>query len=208
MDLKVKDLIYRKDKIMPKEVCNYFIDLFKQNIEKTQKEASTKHIVNEGSVYKLDNFKSLDLSKLYKNNPEIEKAKNLAFRYIEMMILNYTQYLKINISPVINNAWWTTTANIRVMRYQEGEQILDHLDVNKRNRAACTINLNEDYEGGDFSFFSGKELYTLKTGDSIFFPAEPIFIHGTKKVTKGIRYSINCFLYNESQNKECCGSRQ
>lgn len=208
MDLKVKDLIYRKDKIMPKEVCNYFIDLFKNNIDKTSKEASTKHIINEGLAYKLDNFKSLDLSKLYKDSPEIEKAKNLAFKYIEMMILNYTQHLKINISPVINNAWWTTTANIRVMRYQEGEQILDHLDVNKRNRAACTINLNEDYEGGEFSFFSGKELYTLKTGDSIFFPAEPIFIHGTKKITKGIRYSINCFLYNESQNKECCGSQQ
>jgi len=208
MDLKVKDLIYRKNNIMPKEVCNYFINLFENNIEKTLREASTKHIVNEGLAYKLDNFKSLDLSKLYKDSPEIEKAKNLAFKYIEMMILNYTQHLKINISPVINNAWWTTTANIRVMRYQEGEQILDHLDVNKRNRAACTINLNEDYEGGEFSFFSGKELYTLKTGDSIFFPAEPIFIHGTKKITKGIRYSINCFLYNESQNKECCGSQQ
>ena len=208
MDLKVKDLIYRKNNIMPKEVCNYFINLFENNIEKTLREASTKHIVNEDLAYKLDNFKSLDLSKLYKDSPEIEKAKNLAFKYIEMMILNYTQYLKINISPVINNAWWTTTANIRVMRYQEGEQILDHLDVNKRNRAACTINLNEDYKGGEFSFFSGKQLYTLKTGDSIFFPAEPIFIHGTKKITKGIRYSINCFLYNESQNKECCGSQQ
>ena len=207
MDLKIKNLIYRKDSIMPKEVCNYFIDLFKSNFEKTKKEASTKLIVNEGSVYKLDNFKSLDLSKLYKDNPEIEKAKNLAFRYIEMMILNYTQYLKINISPVINNAWWTTTANIRVMRYREGEQILDHLDVNKRNRAACTINLNEGYEGGEFSFFSGKELYNLKTGDSVMFPAEPIFIHGTKKVTKGTRYSINCFLYNKDQDRDCCSGK-
>jgi len=194
MDLKVKDLIYRKNNIMPKEVCNYFINLFKQNIEKTQKEASTKHIVNEGSAYKLDNFKSLDLSKLYKDNPEIEKAKNLAFRYIEMMILNYTQFLKINITPVIGNSWWTTTANIRVMRYREGEQILDHLDVNKRNRAACTINLNEDYEGGEFRFFDGQIKEVFKTGDAMIFPAEPIWIHGTEPITKGTRYAVNCFL--------------
>ena len=27
------------------------------------------------------------------------------------------------------------------------------------------------------------------------FPAEPIWIHGTEPITKGVRYSINCFLY-------------
>jgi len=27
------------------------------------------------------------------------------------------------------------------------------------------------------------------------FPAEPIWIHGTEPITKGIRYSINCFLH-------------
>ena len=126
MNLKIKDLIYRKDKIMPEKVCQYFIDFFKNNIEKTGKEASKKLIEGEPISYQLDN-------------------------------------------------------------------------VNRRNRAACTINLNEDYEGGEFSFFSGKELYTFKTGDSIIFPAEPIFIHGTKKIKKGTRYSINCFLYNINQ---------
>tara|TARA_R110000803_G_scaffold204717_1_gene270941 strand:- start:1 stop:639 length:639 start_codon:yes stop_codon:yes gene_type:complete len=199
MNLKIKDLIYRKDKIMPEKVCQYFIDFFKNNIEKTGKEASKKLIEGEPISYQLDNFKCLHLNNLSEKNPEIEQAKNLAFKYIEMMILNYTQFLKINISSAINSEWFTTTSNIRIIRYKEGEQILDHLDVNRRNRAACTINLNEDYEGGEFSFFSGKELYTFKTGDSIIFPAEPIFIHGTKKIKKGTRYSINCFLYNIDQ---------
>jgi hypothetical protein len=26
------------------------------------------------------------------------------------------------------------------------------------------------------------------------FPAEPVWIHGTEPITKGARYSINCFL--------------
>ena len=39
------------------------------------------------------------------------------------------------------------------------------------------------------------------------FPAEPIFIHGTKKITKGTRYRINCFLYNKDQDRDCCGSK-
>ena len=28
------------------------------------------------------------------------------------------------------------------------------------------------------------------------FPAEPIWIHGTEPITKGTRYSINCFLHD------------
>ena len=26
------------------------------------------------------------------------------------------------------------------------------------------------------------------------FPAEPVWIHGTEPITKGARYTINCFL--------------
>ena len=36
---------------------------------------------------------------------------------------------------------------------------------------------------------------TLKTGEAMIFPAEPIWIHGTEPVTEGSRYSINCFLH-------------
>jgi len=29
------------------------------------------------------------------------------------------------------------------------------------------------------------------------FPAEPIWIHGTEPITKGTRYTINCFLHSK-----------
>jgi predicted 2-oxoglutarate/Fe(II)-dependent dioxygenase YbiX len=61
-------------------------------------------------------------------------------------------------------------------------------------RASCTLNLNENYEGGDFRFFNGKLKEKFKTGDAMIFPAEPIWIHGTEPITKGARYSVNCFL--------------
>ena len=38
------------------------------------------------------------------------------------------------------------------------------------------------------------KIYIYKTGDAMIFPAEPIWIHGTEPITKGIRYSVNCFL--------------
>lgn len=201
MDLKIKELIYRKDKIMPKDVCNYFINLFENHGDKLDIEGSEKYVKGKPVTYEKDNFKCFNLTSHQGEDEEIDKAKHLAFRYIEIMILNYTQFLKINVCPVINSRWWSTTSNIRILKYGVGEQIKDHLDVSHKNRASCTINLNEDYEGGEFSFFSGKKLYTFKTGDSIIFPAEPIFVHGTKKITKGTRYSINCFLHQSPYYK-------
>jgi len=57
-----------------------------------------------------------------------------------------------------------------------------------------SINLKDDYEGGEFRFFDGQIKEVFKTGDAMLFPAEPIWIHGTEPITKGTRYSINCFL--------------
>ena len=75
-----------------------------------------------------------------------------------------------------------------------GQLIKDHTDVGGTNRGSLTINLNEDYEGGEFRFFGGELKLSLKTGEAMLFPAEPIWIHGTEPVTKGARYAINCFL--------------
>jgi predicted 2-oxoglutarate/Fe(II)-dependent dioxygenase YbiX len=44
----------------------------------------------------------------------------------------------------------------------------------------------------DFLMVKLKEKF--KTGDAMIFPAEPIWIHGTEPITKGVRYSVNCFL--------------
>jgi predicted 2-oxoglutarate/Fe(II)-dependent dioxygenase YbiX len=111
------------------------------------------------------------------------------------MVLNYTQYLKINITTAIVSDYMQKTNNIRIMRYKEGQEIKDHLDIgNLNHRASCTINLNLNYEGGEFSFFSSKHLLNLKEGEGIIFPAEQIWIHGVRPVTKGTRYAINCFL--------------
>jgi predicted 2-oxoglutarate/Fe(II)-dependent dioxygenase YbiX len=85
---------------------------------------------------------------------------------------------------------------VRILKYDKGQFIKDHCDVNGSIRASCTLNLNEDYEGGEFRFFNGQIKHSFKTGDAMIFPAEPIWIHGTEPITKGARYSINCFLHS------------
>jgi predicted 2-oxoglutarate/Fe(II)-dependent dioxygenase YbiX len=58
------------------------------------------------------------------------------------------------------------------------------------------VNLNEDYEGGDFVFFNpfNKEeiihSVSLKKGNVLMFPSNFLYPHSVKPITKGTRYSI------------------
>jgi len=194
MNLKITDLIFRQNNLVPKDKCKYFIDIFEKYKDKSSFERSLKYTKEKNNKIVIDNFKCLNLSNFYKIDDEIKKAADLASFYISLMILNYTNFLKVNISEFITDRYINLTSNIRILKYSVGEQIIDHLDVNPFNRASCTLNLNEEYTGGEFTFFSGKHIETFKTGDGMIFPAEPIWIHGTKPVLSGTRYSINCFL--------------
>lgn len=194
MNLKIKDLIFRQKNLVPKDKCKYFIDIFEKYKNLSGFEGSLKYIEEVKKNERVeDNFKCLNLSNLYEIK-EIKEAADLASFYISLMVLNYTNFLKVNISKFITDKYINITSNIRILKYSVGEQIMDHLDVNHFNRASCTLNLNEEYTGGEFTFFSGKHIETFKTGDGMIFPAEPIWIHGTKPVLSGTRYAINCFL--------------
>ena len=192
--LDIRQLIYRKEKLITKNQCAYFIDFFEKHVDKSTTEESIKYKVEGEIKREEDNFLSLNLSRLY-NEPGFKEIADIAFSLISTMVLNYTQYLKINITTAIVFDYMQKTNNIRIMRYKEGQEIKDHLDIGfSSNRASCTINLNSNYEGGEFSFFSGKHLLNLKEGEGMIFPAEQIWIHGVRPVTKGTRYAINCFL--------------
>ena len=192
--LDIRQLIYRKEKLITKNHCSYFIDFFEKHVDKSTTENSAKYKLREKIKHEEDNYLCLNLSLLY-NEPGFKKISDVAFSLISTMVLNYTQYLKINITTAIVSDYMQKTNNIRIMRYEEGQEIKDHLDIGGANhRASCTINLNSNYEGGEFSFFSGKHLLNLKEGEGMIFPAEQIWIHGVRPVTKGTRYAINCFL--------------
>jgi hypothetical protein len=194
MDLKIKDLIYRENKFITNKECKKYIQVFDKYVKLTKFEESDKYIENKIKVKETDNFKSLNLNENLKEDKLIEDIAFEILGKIQNLVIKYVDYLKSNISLAIDSHYMKASHNIRILKYSKGNLIKDHLDIDPHIRAACTINLNENYEGGEFSFFSGKHLIKLKTGDAIIFPAEQIWIHGTKPIKKGTRYSINCFL--------------
>mgnify|MGYP003673132975 FL=1 len=192
MEHKISDLKYRINGLVPVNVCRKIIDIFEKYPELSFTEESYKFKTNK---HEMDNFKSLNLSAINNPNEDILYALNNARIYIGTMIANYVLHIKSKkISPTFSDKFINSSSNIRILKYGVGQSIKDHSDVGGSIRASCSLNLNENYEGGEFRFFDGQIKEVFKTGDAMLFPAEPIWIHGTEPITKGTRYSINCFL--------------
>jgi predicted 2-oxoglutarate/Fe(II)-dependent dioxygenase YbiX len=72
---------------------------------------------------------------------------------------------------------------------------VDNSPVSPRT-ISIIVNLNDDYEGGDFVFFnpfSKEEIIhsvSLKKGSVLMFPSNFLYPHSVKPITKGTRYSI------------------
>ena len=190
-DVKISDLKFHINSLVPKDVCKYFINFYENNTNYVLPEESYKYKTKKVEE---DNFKCLNLSLHYLKDEKYKKPLELAKTYISIMITNYVLHIQKNICPTFDQRLISKSNNIRILKYEKGQSIKDHCDVGATIRASCTLNLNENYEGGEFRFFDGKIKHSFKTGDAMIFPAEPIWIHGTEPITKGTRYSINCFL--------------
>ena len=196
-DHKISDLKYRINGLVPKDVCKKIIDIFEKHPKSLgengySSESSYKYKTSE---IKTDNFECLNLSVIKNPSEEITFALNEAKKYISIMIANYVLHIKTKkICPDFNDKLIKSSGNVRILKYDVGSYIGDHSDVGGIIRASCSLNLNEEYEGGEFRFFDGQIKESFKTGDAMIFPAEPIWIHGTEPVIKGTRYCINCFL--------------
>jgi|TARA_R100000149_G_scaffold22_1_gene14 hypothetical protein len=190
---KIADLKYHINGLMPKDICDLFIKFIENHEDKLLIEKSYKYNEKE-SFY--DNYRCLNLTEEVSKHKEFKEPFELAKKYLNIVVTNYVLYIQNKICPNFNEKLISKSSNIRILKYEKGQCIKDHSDVGTIERASCTINLNEDYEGGEFRFFGGRIKEKFKTGDAIIFPAEPIWIHGTEPITNGIRYSINCFLHS------------
>ena len=70
----------------------------------------------------------------------------------------------------------------------------DHADLFQRV-LSCSLILNDDYEGGDFSFFRGEYIIPKKAGSVVVFPSNFCFPHAITPVTKGNRHAIITWIH-------------
>jgi predicted 2-oxoglutarate/Fe(II)-dependent dioxygenase YbiX len=71
---------------------------------------------------------------------------------------------------------------------------VDHFDLHPRV-LSCSIILNDNYEGGDFSFFDGEHIIKKQAGSAVVFPSNFCFPHAVTPVTNGDRHAIITWIH-------------
>jgi len=166
--------------------CRQYIEYFEKNKIKIGYESSLSAITG---IIQQSSGKTVEIKKTSKFYQEINKN-------IETALQNWLEYLKDKKS--YNTYLFPNLLlfphSIRLIKYEKGLYIHPHTDWDHFTHASVTINLNSNYEGGDFVFFKGQEKIKLDQGDALIFPADPFWVHEVTPVTRGCRYSINTFI--------------
>ena len=184
--MQLQDLALVIPKLVSEEDCKLFISEYQRRKVAAQTETSTnshtgEHIASTCHVVRL---------------PKENNYYELAIRYQEKALsawLNHLNNFKSFHIPLLHQVLREPHA-VRIIRYRKGESIHEHSDWDHFTHASVTLNLNDDYTGGNFLFFNGSYSVRLGLGDALVFPADAFWTHSIQPITEGTRYSINSFI--------------
>ncbi len=180
------DLLYHCNNVLTPEECDLFIKEYEKQkvrsvIESSNHAFDDKHY--KSSFRSVELLPTNDMYSLVISKMEI--ALQFWVNYLEQYNSFYTKALKAKLNY---------PHKVRILKYEKGQSTHPHSDFADYTHATVVLNLNQDYEGGDFCFFNQKYKVKLKQGDAIIFPADYFWVHEVTPVTKNARYSINSFI--------------
>jgi predicted 2-oxoglutarate/Fe(II)-dependent dioxygenase YbiX len=183
---KLEDFIQVFDDVLSPENCNLILDEYQNSSEWTDT------YIGSGEISKTArNCKEIPISSqhILEQNFEIRtNLDNIVFDSVKNVIANYNDLIptfKIDIDT-----------GYQLLRYREGEFYIQHTDSFKEQQRSlsCSIQLNEDYDGGEFAFFDREMMIRTKPGSAIVFPSNFMYPHEIMPVIRGTRYSIITWL--------------
>jgi predicted 2-oxoglutarate/Fe(II)-dependent dioxygenase YbiX len=182
-NFKLEDFIHVFDDGLPEEVC----DLILEEYGKTNEWKNALTAAEKGVDKETRNCKTIyisDKSIIEKNFNRRVHIDNLIFESMGNII---NKYAKIFPTFQIN-----IDTGYELLKYEEGEFYVQHTDsYEKQQRSlSCSIQLNDDYDGGEFAFFDREIMIRSKKGSVIVFPSNFMYPHEIMPVIKGTRYSI------------------
>lgn len=162
---------------IPNELCDEIIEEYRNDTE------WAKSKVSSGLKPEARNCSDINItvSKYSKKGKKIDDD-----------ICNYMNKIVKEESQIFPELEIDQDSGYNLLRYTKGQFYKQHVDSSRRfpRELSCSIILNDDYEGGEFSFFNNTEKYKLTKGSVIVFPSNFLFPHQILPVTKGTRYSI------------------
>lgn len=129
-------------------------------------------------------------------------AERVFLRSIERKIARLMRKVFVNTIPQTMSCDFEWFERPQIIRYPVGGHIWLHADNENyiRERKAwrktsdrdisLLMYLNEDYSGGELSFFAMNYVYKPRRGDLVFFPSDHRYAHQAHRVTAGRRYTV------------------
>lgn len=188
--MKVIDAVVRFD-------IGFSSVLTERSIQFVEKFGQPMRVGSDQNIRLDDNVRKVSGISLY-NFIKPEKPEDICklsmFTYIAKELLKYSLMYYSKFPFLETNG----VNQIDILKYSENGKYTAHIDDSHNSNRTVTaiLNLNDDYEGGDFIFFNPTKKNEiihrekLKKGSLLFFPSNFLYAHSVEPITKGTRYSI------------------
>jgi predicted 2-oxoglutarate/Fe(II)-dependent dioxygenase YbiX len=179
---KLKDYILILEDIISEKLCEDILNEYKNS-----KEWSDTSI-DKGEVNKqIRNCTTVEISlnKVIEKNKNIRKLlDNEIFKCAKKAIEKYNEKFK--------QAHISKDSGYQLLKYEKGGFYMQHVDsfTEIPRTISCSFILNDNFKGGEFSFFNNNIIYSLKKRSAIIFPSNFLYPHSVLPVIEGTRYSI------------------
>jgi len=164
-----------------------FIDIIKKYISKK----ATEKLSTTGGLDK-------NIRNVYGHTLNKESVSDkIFFKHIDRVIKDHYTHYKFKFPHIYTEK----ISQIDLLKYTPGGKYEIHTDgaASCLRTLTCILNLNEEYEGGDFVLYQQDKKTEMKRikckkGTFIMFPSNFLFPHRIEPITSGERYSIVSWL--------------
>jgi hypothetical protein len=186
-NFKLTDFISVQKGVIPKDVCE-------QIIKDTENITWSKHRWYNPEEDKSTSFEDKELDVLFPPG----NISQLVFKYVTEQFGKYGDLCKPLSADTDYSHTISQCCGIRLNRYNTNTLMRSHFDhihslFDGQQKGVPVLSmigvLNEDYTGGELTFFDDYTVPT-NTGDVIVFPSCFLYPHRIKEVTSGTRYSF------------------
>lgn len=185
---QLKDYILVLEDIIPEELCDSILNEYENSNEWLDTMVGGKGHINK-EIRNCTTI-TMSLNEVIEKNKHVRKIlDNKVFECAKKSIEKYNEKFKL--------ARISKDSGYDLLKYEKGGFYTQHVDSfpEMLRTISCSFILNNDFKGGEFSFFNNKFICPLKKGSAIMFPSNFLFPHSVLPIVKGTRYSIVTWFF-------------
>jgi len=180
---KLEDYIIEIENIIPSKLCTDILNEYENSNEWYDARVGDKSNIDK----KIRNCTTIEISL----NETIEKNKNIR-KKLDDEIFECTKNAIKKYNEKFKETHVSKDTGYQLLKYEKGGFYTQHVDsfTEAPRTLSCSFILNDNFKGGEFSFFNNTFVYPLKKGSAIMFPSNFLYPHSVLPVIDGTRYSI------------------